>query len=165
MVRFQQSDKESYHCDPHSKPLRVAAEIGIRLREKSLKEETDHEQRDAEEDKRKPNFPYEVKGKAVEEISPSFMRFLALFVKAVRISTIIYDEVYQQENSSQTNEAGQCRGHPAEIAGKVEERVDSFHGVGRGSLLEVFLNPPEVENADQKPQRQQPAEDRVDGVE
>ena len=105
-----------------------------------------------------------MEGKAVEDESISFMRFFSLFLKSVWICEIVNYQVYQEEKSSQSYEASQTCGNPAEVAGKVEKHVDPLHCVGRSGLLKIFLNPSEIENPNQKSQRQQPTEDRVDGV-
>ena len=105
-----------------------------------------------------------MEGKAVEDESISFMRFLSLLFKSVWVCKIVYHQVDQEENTSQSYEASQPCGNPAEVTGKVEEHVDPLHGIGRSCLLKVLLDAPKVENTNQKPQRQQPAEDRVDGV-
>ena len=162
--RLQQGYEVSYQGNSHPQPLSIAGEVALRLGEESLEEETDHVQRHAEEYERKSYFPYEVEGKAVEEEPLPFVGFLPLFLKVVRVGKIVNHQVDQEEDPSQAYEASQPCSNPAEVVGKVEKHVDSFHGIGRSGLLKVLLDAPEVENADQKPQGQQSAEDRVDGV-
>ena len=162
--RLQQSYEVGHYGHSHSQPLSIAGEVALRLGEESLEEETHHVQRHAEEYEGKSYLPYKVEGKAVEEEPFPFVGLLPLLLKVVGVGKIVDHQVDQEEDPSQAYEAGQPCSNPAEVVGKIEKHVDSFHGVGRSGLLEVLLDAPEVEDAHQKPQGQQSAEDGVDGV-
>lgn len=72
-------------------------------------------------------------------------------LEIVGVGAVVSNVVNSQKQASQTHETGQTGSHPTEVAGKVEEHVNAFHGVGGSCLLEVLFDVFEGEDAGEVP--------------